>query len=197
MLERPQLRRERARRRLEQAPADRGDRRRSARRTCAARARASCGRVFISSATRERSSTPSDSPIWKAMPRATPSRPSPISSSSSEPSIFLTCWASQRSSRLCTISSCGAGQMLVGDQPHAGLEDVVARRDLARPARRASGSCRHWRGRRLRRPPRARGAPAPRSRSPALFARRRSRSRASSPSACGSGVKQNPCREPT
>ena len=103
MLQRPELRGEGARRRLEQAPADKGDRRRSARRICAApRGRPAAGSSFR----RRRGSARAHratSAIWKAMPRAMPSRPSPISSSTSGPSSFLTCWASQRSSRFCTM----------------------------------------------------------------------------------------------
>ena len=88
------------------APGGKGDRRRSARRTCAAR-RGPPARS--SSSPRRRGNAPArpaTSPIWKAMPRATPSRPSPISRSSSAPSSFFTCCASQRSSRACTCSSC-------------------------------------------------------------------------------------------
>ncbi len=153
-------------------------------------------RAFISSATRERSSTPSASPIWKATPRATPSSPSPVSRSSSAPSSFFTCCASQRSRRAWTFSSCGAAQGLVGDQFHAGLQDVVARRDLAdrfaEPANDAVIGEDEGLVHRLVHAPGARLDLGRHAFCAAAFS-----VLASSPSASGSGVKQNPEREPT
>ena len=83
VLERPELQRQSARRRLEQRRHSRCDRRRSARRICAtSRARADRA-LFSSSATFARSSTPSASTSWKAMPRARPVTSSAAPSSNS------------------------------------------------------------------------------------------------------------------
>ena len=62
-------------------------------------------------------------------------------SANSGPSSFSRCALSHRSSRACTASRDGAGQMLVGEDPHARAQHLVARRQLADrlavPAQRA------------------------------------------------------------
>ena len=194
VLQRPELRRKRA-----PAPASptgqiEGDRRRTARRAWRSEPRASCGRFFTSSATLARSSTPSDSATWKAMPRAMPSSPSPFSSSASGPSSLVTCWASQRSRPALHQLQRRAGELLVGDDADLRRQDVAAGGDaahrLAEPADQPVVG-QHEQPRRARRLADARRA-APRSRRPGPSARRHSACAPPRPQPGGSEVKRNP-----
>ena len=147
---------------------------------------------------RERSRTPSASAIWKAMPRAMPVSSGDSSSFSSGPSRRTT-WALSHAleARLDLVAR-RAGELLVGEDAQARLEELVARLELAPPGRRASASTPSFDstsdGVGRRREPLGPGLDLARQR---LAGRRCAAPWLPRPPACGSGTKWKPCRWPT